>query len=44
MKFVHNKMDAEDVMQDSFLIAFQHLSQYRGENNFGGWLGFNKRN
>ena len=38
LKIVHNKMDAEDVMQDSFLIAFQHLSQYRGENNFGGWL------
>ncbi len=38
LKIVHNKMDAEDIMQDSFLTAFNKLEQYRGDNNFGGWL------
>ncbi|MDO7581782.1 MAG: sigma-70 family RNA polymerase sigma factor [Flavobacteriaceae bacterium] len=38
LKIVHNKMDAEDIMQESFLIAFNRIDQYKGENNFGGWL------
>ena len=38
LKIVHNKMDAEDIMQESFLTAFNQIDQYKGENNFGGWL------
>ena len=38
LKIVHNKMDAEDVMQEGFLTAFNRIDQYKGENNFGGWL------
>lgn len=38
LKIVHNTMDAEDIMQESFLIAFNRIDQYKGENNFGGWL------
>jgi len=33
LKIVHNKMDAEDIMQESFLIAFNRIDQYKGENN-----------
>ena len=29
---------AEDAMQDSFIKAFQKLSQYNGEVTFGSWL------
>ena len=36
LRIVHNKMDAEDIMQESFLIAFNRIDQYKGENNFGG--------
>ena len=35
LKIVHNKMDAEDIMQESFLIAFNRIDQYKGENNWG---------
>lgn len=38
LKIVHHKVDAEDIMQESFLTAFNKLDQYRGDNNFGGWL------
>jgi RNA polymerase sigma-70 factor (ECF subfamily) len=33
-----NKNDAEDVLQDSFLIAFKNLSQLKEVKQFGGWL------
>ena len=29
---------AEDIMQESFLKAFESLDQYRGEVSFGAWL------
>jgi len=38
LKIVHNTMDAEDIMQESFLIAFNRIDQYKGENNFGAGL------
>lgn len=38
LKIVHNTMDAEDIMQESFLIAFNRIDQYKGNDNFGGWL------
>ncbi len=30
--------EAEDVLQDAYVRAFQHLKQYRGESAFGAWL------
>lgn len=30
--------DAEDVAQESFVIAYRALSSYRGEGALGGWL------
>ncbi len=30
--------DAEDVLQEAFVSAFQHLSGYREDASFGAWL------
>ena len=38
IRIVKNPVDAEDVMHESFLTAFEKLSQYKGESKFGGWL------
>lgn len=33
-----NHQDAEDIAQETFIKAYQHLHRYRNENNFFGWL------
>jgi RNA polymerase sigma-70 factor (ECF subfamily) len=33
-----NRNDAEDVLQDAFIIAFRNLSQLKDAMQFGGWL------
>jgi RNA polymerase sigma-70 factor (ECF subfamily) len=33
-----NATDAEDIMQESFIDAFQKLDQYLEDGSFGGWL------
>lgn len=38
MRFVKNEDDAEDVLQESFIKAFQKLEQFSGEVTFGAWL------
>lgn len=38
LRIIGNKADAEDIMQDSFISAFQKISQYTEEGSFGGWL------
>ena len=38
LRIVQNPVDAEDVMHDGFLTAFEKIKQYKGENKFGGWL------
>ena len=38
LRIVGHPEDAEDVMQESFLAAFEKLEQYQGQNRFGGWL------
>jgi len=38
LRIVNDKMDAEDIMQDSFLKAFQNLKSYKEEVSFGAWL------
>jgi RNA polymerase sigma factor (sigma-70 family) len=37
-RIVNNKTEAEDIMQESFLKAFQNLGRYNGEASFGSWL------
>ncbi|MRH98929.1 sigma-70 family RNA polymerase sigma factor [Kriegella sp. EG-1] len=36
--FLKNCDDAEDVVQESFIKAFQRIEQYSGEVTFGAWL------
>lgn len=38
LRILNRAVDAEDIMQDSFLDAFQHMHEYRGTANFGAWL------
>lgn len=38
IRITGNKADAEDVLQDSFLYAFDHLHQVQNAAAFGGWL------
>jgi RNA polymerase sigma-70 factor, ECF subfamily len=34
----HNREDAQDVVQEAFLKAFQHLDQFRENSKFSTWL------
>lgn len=38
MRFLKNEDDAEDVLQEAFVKAFQKIEQYKGEVSFGAWL------
>ena len=38
LRIVNDTAEAEDVMQDSFIEAFNKLDSYRGEGAFGAWL------
>jgi len=31
-------MEAEDIMQEAFLLAFQRILTYTGQGSFGSWL------
>jgi RNA polymerase sigma-70 factor, ECF subfamily len=33
-----NREDAEDVLQETFLKAYEHLDQFRGESKFYTWI------
>ena len=35
---LRNDVEAEDVMQDAYVRAYQHLRQYSGRSPFGAWL------
>lgn len=35
---VHNREDAQDVVQEAFLKAYQHLEQFREDAKFSTWL------
>ena len=37
-RIVGNYAEAEDIMQEAFLKAFQNLNKYKGEVSFGAWL------
>ncbi len=38
LRIVNNKEDAEDIMQEAFLAAFNNIESYKGEVSFGAWL------
>ena len=38
LRILNNSTEAEDVMQESFLVAFRQIRNYKGEGSFGGWL------
>ncbi len=38
LRITSNPADAEDVLQDSFLKAYQKLPQFRGESSLSTWL------
>lgn len=38
MRFLRNPDDAEDVLQEAFIKAFQKIDQFKGEVTFGAWL------
>lgn len=37
-RIVNDRMEAEDVLQESFINAFTRIQSYRGESSFGSWL------
>ncbi len=38
IRFLNNKMDAEDILQESFVTAFTRLGELQNKNLFGSWL------
>ena len=38
LRIVNNSMEAEDIMQESFLSAFEKIDTYSGTVSFGAWL------
>ncbi len=38
LRFMKNKVKAEDVLQDSFLTIFTKIKQYKGKGSFEGWI------
>lgn len=38
LRIVKNNQEAEDIMQEAFLDAFEKLDQYQGKSTFGAWL------
>lgn len=37
-RIVNDKDEAEDVLQEAFISAFNSLDTYRGDSTFGAWL------
>lgn len=38
LRIVKNPMDAEDIMQEAFLSAFEKIGSFSGKVSFGAWL------
>ena len=38
LRIVRSEAEAEDIMQDSFLSAFEKIQTYEGKVSFGAWL------
>lgn len=37
LKYMKNKIEADDVFQDAFILLFQKINQYQYKGNFEGW-------
>ena len=37
-RMMHNREEAEDMLQEAFTDAFRHLKSFRYESNFSSWL------
>jgi len=37
-RIVNDEVEAEDVLQEAFISAFNSLQSYRGDSTFGAWL------
>ena len=38
LKYASSYADAEDILQDTFIIIFDKISQYKNQGSFEGWL------
>lgn len=38
LRFFPNQMDAEDIVQESFIAAFKKINSFNGESTFSYWL------
>jgi RNA polymerase sigma factor (sigma-70 family) len=38
LRILNDRQEAEDIMQESFLSAFEKIDSYSGEVSFGAWL------
>ncbi|WP_317131295.1 RNA polymerase sigma factor [Polaribacter sp. IC073] len=38
LKYSKNYQDAEDTLQDSFIVIFDKIKQYKNKGSFEGWL------
>ena len=38
MRYMSDKADAEEVLNNSFLRIFKHINQYKNEGSFEGWM------
>lgn len=38
IRIVNNKMDTEDILQESFITAFERLNELKNEKALGSWL------
>lgn len=38
MRYINEKSEAEDILQEGFIKIFSHISYFRGEGSFEGWM------
>ncbi|MCX6233052.1 MAG: sigma-70 family RNA polymerase sigma factor [Bacteroidetes bacterium] len=38
LRYIGNKVDAEDVLQEGFVKIFMNIEKYRNEGSFEGWM------
>ncbi|MDJ1499298.1 RNA polymerase sigma factor [Xanthocytophaga agilis] len=38
IRITNNYAEAEDALQEAFLNAFQHITNFKGDSTFGSWL------
>lgn len=38
IRYVKNREEAEDILQDGFVKVFNHIQQYSGQGSFEGWV------